>query len=343
MAYNMFDTYSLMSALDMMPPLPSFLRDMFFSNRQFSDTEHVEIHVRREGKKIASFCSPLHEGVLVEEKTWSSKIFKPPYVKEKKITDAANLLHRRFGEGIYGPRNMTPAAYAAEKLGEDLAELDRRLVRLEEVMISEVLRTGKVTVRGVGVDAQIDFGMSADNIFVPGDFAAEWDDVTSDILGDIQTLAQVIQDKNGKVATKMVVGITVEKWLKKNTALLATLDNRRVERGELNPRSLPSGAKYLGDLDEIEVYSYGAQWEDNAGTMARIFPEKGVLLAASDLELVLHYGAIQDLAFAGPVSTDRFPKSWQKEDPSAQFLMLQSAPLPAIHEPDGLVYAQVIT
>jgi hypothetical protein len=52
------------------------------------------------------------------------------------------------------------------------------------------------------------------------------------------------------------------------------------------------------------------------------------------------YGCIKDLSAMYPVA--RFPKSWEEEDPSARFLLMQSAPLLVPTQIDSFLSAQVL-
>lgn len=74
-------------------------------------------------------------------------------------------------------------------------------------------------------------------------------------------------------------------------------------------------------------------------------PEAGVLLGNSGYNGVRAYGAIQDAKANanGMVEADRYPKNWFTDDPSVEYLMTQSAPLPVTPDPDAFLYAQVMS
>jgi len=56
------------------------------------------------------------------------------------------------------------------------------------------------------------------------------------------------------------------------------------------------------------------------------------------------YAVIQDMEAIeeGSAAVKRFPKSWVPKNPSARHLMVQSAPLVALLQPDAFVSAQVL-
>jgi len=65
----------------------------------------------------------------------------------------------------------------------------------------------------------------------------------------------------------------------------------------------------------------------------------GVSGARSDN--ALHFGAIQDLD-AGLVTLPMFAKSWKEPNPSAQYVLVQSAPLTALKRPDTTVFVEAL-
>jgi hypothetical protein len=118
----------------------------------------------------------------------------------------------------------------------------------------------------------------------------------------------------------------------------------RVNVGEINPRSLGNGVRYIGTLTELnlDIWTYDEyyvdEWDNN--TEKAMMPEDKVLLGNPAAYARRQYGAIQDLSALASVA--RYPKSWTEEDPSARFVMLQSAPLPSLHQVDAFLCATVL-
>jgi len=71
-----------------------------------------------------------------------------------------------------------------------------------------------------------------------------------------------------------------------------------------------------------------------------MIPDNKVIVTSSKADARRHYGAIKDKK-AGFAAVPRFPKIWDEEDPAAEFLMVQSAPLPAFHQIDAVVVLTV--
>jgi hypothetical protein len=332
----------MLGVVEAIIPPQTFLRDMFFGRTETSRTEYVDFDKVVPTRKLAPFVRPEMEGKVVEAAGFSTKIFIPPYTKAKKKTTAGDLLKRSPGESIYS--TVTPTQRAAQQLGKDLKNLQEMVIRLEEYMCSSVLRTGKVTVTGDGYSAEIDFGMHDDNtVDLTGN--DRWTETTSDPVGDIEDWKDLIEKKAGLVPDVIIFGVNSWKDFIKHADTKAILDNRRVQMGEIRPQSLAKGVTYLGNWDGSDLYKYSDWYQDDNGVLQRMFPTDGVLVGCTQSDCAMHYGAIQDVdAISGEgsiIEGKYFPKSWIAPDPSARWLMMQSAPLPGFYVPDAFVFADV--
>jgi hypothetical protein len=65
-----------------------------------------------------------------------------------------------------------------------------------------------------------------------------------------------------------------------------------------------------------------------------------VLVGSTGIDGVRHFGAIRDLK-AGIQARQYFVKSWEEEDPSRRFLLMQSAPLLVPYRPNAVLSATV--
>src|SRR5882724_6867903 len=85
---------------------PSSLLDRYFTEQQTSDREEINFDVDTKKRRIAPFVSPLVEGKVVESRGFTTKTFKPAYVKDKRRFDAQRPFKRAMGEQIAG--SLTP-------------------------------------------------------------------------------------------------------------------------------------------------------------------------------------------------------------------------------------------
>ena len=104
---DIFSTQVLSKVVENLQTPPSFLLDMFFSQEQRSDTEEIYFDMQESKPRISPFVSPLMPGKVVENEGYSTKSFKPAYVKDKRRFTPDMPFKRMAGERIGG--DMTAA------------------------------------------------------------------------------------------------------------------------------------------------------------------------------------------------------------------------------------------
>lgn len=340
---DIFDPVVMTEALITNFPPMMFLTNTFFGARKLHPTKSVDFDIKKGKRRLAPFVSRLHQGKLVEKTDFKTQRFEPPYIKPKAITTAEELLIRRPGEPVYvQDGSNAPAARAAAILAEDTTELQMGLNRRIEWMASQALFTGKVPVKGEGVDYEIDllFGAAQFKTLTLGE---RWTEATATIQEDLTTWVRQIKQLTGKVARTAILGRNAATSLEDNEAITKKLDNRRTEAGMLRYEDLPEGATYIGFLAKpgLELFTYD-EWyvDEDTDLEVEMVPENVVLVGSTSARCRRHYGVISDVN-AGNFEVETFVKSWTEEDPSARFVMLQSAVLTAIEEPEAFVVATV--
>lgn len=323
MPVDMFNIRTMLAALEQMHTPRTFLLDTFFKEERVFTTEAVDIDVIKGKQRLAPFVSPLHEGKVVERTGFTANSFKPPYIKQKMAFTAQDLLKRAPGETIY-QGDQTPEQRAQKQLGKDLIELDEMITRREEWMAASALNTGKITVVGDGVNAEIDFKMDASHkVTLAG--AALWTDAASDPLADLRAWKQTAAKDSGLVPDVAVFGADVYKAFVKHANVKGQLDTRRITLGQIDPKLLPSGASYIGTVEQLDIYTYDEYYLDDNAVLQPMVPVDKIFLGSTKAKTTRLYGAILDLKALAAVK--RFPKSWEQEDPSIRWVMLQSAPV----------------
>lgn len=345
MTINMYETRTMLQALEQIPSPRTFLRDTFFGGVKTHDTKHVDIDIVKGKRKIAAFVKPISEGRVVENEGFETKTFTPPYLKEKKRLTPQELFNRPAGSVIYAPGDG-PEARAQKELGTKLAELEDRFTRREEVMAAELMNSGLVTVTGEGINAVVDFGMpAAHKVTLIG--TDLWTDAASDPLTDLIDWCLMIGQASGLLPNTAILGIDVWKALRSNAKFTAALDNRRIINGQIDPRVLPNGVSYLGSINEsgvdLDLYTY-AEWYVDPVTSNELpmVPADKLWLGNPAARCKRLYGAIEDLDAGGLAAVERFAKSWVVPDPSVRWLLLQSAPLVAMLQPDAFGSMKVV-
>lgn len=341
---DIFDTLTMMEAIEQMPTPRRFLMDTFFNaaNPETFGTESVTIDIMKGQRKMAPFVHPTLPGSVSQRTGISSSTYKPPYIQPKRVTRAELILKRGAGESPFSTR--TPLERAGERLGRDLVELDNQITRREEWMCAQALTTGRIRVIGEGVDDTIDFLMEDTHKVTLA--TGRWNTADSDPIGNLRQWRRLITKDSGHSANVAVLSAEAQDAFHNNDAVLKQLNNRRVDLGMIKPELLPDGVTYLGYLNDpgIDLYAYDEWCLDDEGDEQPLVPAGGLILGATGTANAMLYAAIQDMAAieSGLVEAARFPKSWVTEEPSQRWLKVQSAPLPGLLEPNAFLFAKVV-
>jgi len=215
----------------------------------------------------------------------------------------------------------------------------------EEVQALEALRLGQVTVSGEGYGTKVlSFGRDA-TLTVALAGIALWSDAAAKPLADIESWSLRVFNLSGVSPADVFIG--ADAWV----ALQARLTDAEKEilfnsrRGsdsaaELGPQ-LADYVKFRGRYGEFNLYTVSMKYQDENGTEQQLLPADEVVLGHTALEGARAYGAIRDPR-AGYQSVRAFPKNWISEDPAAEFLMTQSAPLMVPLRPNASLGATVL-
>ena len=337
---DLFDTRTMLAALEQMLPAQSFLLDTFFRTVETSQTKYVDIDIQKGKRRLAPFVNPRLEGKVIEKRGFQTFTYAPPYIKPKMVTTAEEILKRQLGQTIYST-GMGPAQYAQQQLGRDLAELDEMILRREEWMAAQALQTGKIPVVGEGVDDEIDFLMAANHLITLSGTSL-WSNAASTPIENLEDWSERILQDSGLTVDTIIMGKAAARAFINNTDVQKKLNLLQMQIALVAPQKIKMGARYIGTVNSVaDIYVYHEWFYDEiSGTEKPMLDTNKVMMGSTQARCTRHYGAILDLDAAGAVP--RFPKSWKSEDPSGRFLMIQSAPLPAPHQIDGFVCAKVL-
>lgn len=337
----LFETRNMLRALEQMKPPRTFLRRNFFVETNTFNSKNVDIDIRKGKRRLAVYVKPVAEGKLVDRIGFKTYSYAPPYVKMKMATTAQDFLTRGVGETIYGASDG-PMQRAQKQVGKDLAELDEMITRLEENQAAELLDTGIVTVVGEGINDTIDYVMPASHkITLTG--TDLWTDTTNaDPHQDLKTWKRLIAKDSGLIPTDVIMGTAAIDAYIVHPKVTTAFDTRRIDLGLITPEQIEDGVIFYGRIREVgvDVWTYEEYYLDNAGTEQDMVDPNKVLMVTRRARTSKNYGAIQDLKANAAVP--RFPKSWEEEDPSVRFVMLQSAPLLALHQVDAFISAKAV-
>ena len=349
MSLNIYDTAVLNRVVPSLDEPANFLLDMGFPEVQFSETERIYFDVENFRPRIAPFVAAHMPGKVVDEVGFTTKDFAPAYVKDKRRFTPKGALKRRIGEAIGG--SMSPQQREAARLNDALVDQMTMLTRREEVMASEVLRTGKVTVSGEGYATQVvDFGRDVTLTVSALSSNDRWtvNHTDSNPLADLETWAALPQSKGGGAITEFILDPYA--WRAMRTRLVergegqVLLDFARSGGATLEMGPLAAGpkvkARRIGVFGSFNLWTYDDLYLDDAGVSQHMMPNYTVIGLSGDLLGTRCYGVIED-AESGFASTRFFSKSWAEHDPSVRWLLMQSAPLVVPYRPNASFCATV--
>lgn len=341
MTIDIYSTHAMTRAVnDLASGVRTFLLDSFFPEIAAEDSKEVHFDVEKGKKRIAPFVSPVVEGKVVEQLGFEARSFEPAYVKPKTYFQPDKPLRRAFGEPIGG--TFSPMERRAINLRRTLTDHARMVTRRLEVMASEILRTGQVTISGEGFDTKVvDFLRDASLTIALTGGVDTWDEAASDPIGDLETWAGLVQKIAGVAVTDVIMAPDAWIEFRQKQDVKDLLDTRRgsESRAELGP--MADYVQRKGTIGQFTIWVYDDTYIDDAGVEQNLMPSGTVVGASRMIEGVRHFGAIQDEANsygAAPL----FSKSWMENDPPVRWLMTQSAPLVVPYRPDASFSASVL-
>lgn len=338
---NIYDTAVLQALVRSLKRPSSFLLDVFFPMVATSESEEIYFDVENGKRRISPFVSPLVQGKLVESLGYQTKNFRPAYVKDKRVIDPNKPLRRMMGESIAG--SMSAANREQAHVANELQDQSQMLTRRQEVMASEAMRDGQVTVTGDGYDTVVvDFGRDS-NLEVVLTAGNRWGETGIEPLDDLEDWALLVQQTEGAIVTDIVLDPKAYALLRESAKVKDALDVRRTP--DEDRLAAIAGTNVTGQLKgrigNWRIWTYQEWYVDESGTEQKMMPDHTVLLGATEqVQGTRHYGAIRD-AELGYRAEEQAVKSWVEKDPAVRYLLLQSAPLVVPYRPNATFRATV--
>jgi len=326
-------------------PMPTnFLSSMFVKERNTTNKIYLEIDKIFGGQLVAGFTSRNGAPNIVGKAGYENHIHVAPYIYEQIPYTPSDVDIRQAGTTVYD----NSAQYLGRRVESWLTDLEGRFNRNEEMQVAEALQTGVVLVQGKDVDYTVDFDMPAANIITLTG-TDMWSDTTnSDPVQDLEDWAEQIEDSGAPGPDVLIGERKAMNYLINHPKVTGMIDNRRIERGEINVRLIRAQrATYLGTLRgqglDIDLYSYQGMYEKvESGTKNsyRYMNDYTVVLASTSMDFRFHYGKIENFK-TGDFIGERFPNRWESDDGKRRYLTMESSPLVGFHQPSAVVAAIV--
>ena len=152
-------------------------------------------------------------------------------------------------------------------------------------MAVQAIVTGTIPIVGEGVNEVIDFGFT-NKITLSGE--NKWGGTKADILGNLGDWTDKVLTGGFANVDMAILGKEAKKKFFADANVQKMMDNRRMNMGEINPRDLPNGVKYLGHLTDpsLDLYAYGEVYYDDwtnpeEPATKPLIPDNAVILISS--------------------------------------------------------------
>lgn len=357
MAFNYYDTHTLLASVQQLPPLHTFLLDRYFPTNAASDvfaTTDVLVEYKKGSKKAAPFVAPRKGGITILRDGYTMKRFTPSYIAPKRSLTIDDLNKRGFGEALY--TNLTPEQRQGVIMLGDLDELRAMNMRRKEAMAAAVIFTN-----GCVMDEYVDDlhnfeerevrfyeGEANPATYTP---KAIWDTTEASgkqMLADIANMVSMLTSR-GLPATEVLMAPDVADVFLANEWILKLLDNRNYQIGGVDPETLPAGASKIARLNikgrMIDFLCYEDTYTDVDGTVKSFIPAGKIAVGAPAAGRTV-YGAItqveqSDGEFHTYTGVD-VPKYLSDATHNVREVTLSSAPLCMPNNENPFISAKVL-
>lgn len=341
MALNFYSTNALRETARNLIVPPTFLLTSFFGTVQEETTEDIHFDVEVGKRRVSPFVHPTSVSRKVDDAGFQTNTFRPAYIKDKREVNPNEALRRSIGEAIGG--SLSPAQrelkLIQQKQTDQLQMRERRL----EIMAASVLLNGSITVVGEDYPSTVVNFNRAGGHSVSLLTTAKWSAAsTADPETDFETWEGMILQQTGMGASDVVMDLKSFQLFRAIAKVQARLEMRRVnqENMTLNVSRKMEGATFQGYFGAFRIWTYSGWYVNDAGSEVAIWPDYTVVMVGDAVEGVQAYGAIRDLK-AGMQPAQYFFKSWEDEDPSVRWLLMQSAPLVYPRRPNATLKAVI--
>lgn len=357
MAFNYYDTHTLLASVQALPPLHTFLLDRYFPTNAASDifaTNDVLIEYKKGTKKVAPFVAPRKGGITILRDGYTMKRFTPSYIAPKRPLTIDDLNKRGFGEALY--TNLTPEQRQGVIMLGDLDELRAMNMRRKEAMAAEVIFTN-----GCIMDEYVDDFHNFEEREVryyegeknPAEYtpSAKWDTTEASgkqMINDIAAMISMLTSR-GLPATEVLMAPDVADVFLANEYILKLLDIRNLNIGGIDPATLPAGAAKIARLNikgrMIDFLSYEDTYTELDGTVKQFIPAGKIAVGAPAAGRTV-YGSItqveqSDGEFHTYTAVD-VPKYLSDPVHNVREVTLSTAPLCMPNNENPFISAQVL-
>ena len=347
MALDIYSVRSQLAALEVLPPVYTFLFDTFCRDGGTCEDDKAIWDSRHGAVRMAPVVHEGTGGVVMERDGYETNEIDFCTIAPERVVEMKHLQNRMFGEKVLGA--LSPEQRSKRIQAQDLLDMRAAIQRRVEWMVRQVILTGKLEIfkytnegRNKKAMLQADFGF--ENSITP---ATKWNESGARIEYDMMQIYDKVYECGGLVDT-IVMSPDVATALIENSDYIKHLDARNVNVGEMNVKYRGNGVRFLGhNIDGVEMYSISGKFFDDAGIAQPILPN-GTLIAGSKGMLKSVYGPVTQIEKDG-VDGDHMtyvkkevPLRYASVKTNAVMNRLTSRPMILPDNPNGWAVASVL-
>lgn len=353
---NILDTYYMAGLWKGLSPVTSFFRDRYFPTGagDIYKADKVLVEYQDGDTGMAPFMVERADPINVSRKGYEIHDYSPVCIKQARNLTADDLKARGFGEAILS--NSTEAERAARLVSQDLALLERRFTRTEELLCAQTMINNGFsvnemldanTIGNVATVQYYDAIKGNDGVYTVSSSnqwtkASDWDV----ICGDVRAMCRSLS-RRGLPAVDLVVGQDVADVLLNNTtfkSLVARDSGIIIASPIVQELTKYDGVSLIGVVNfsgyRLNVISVDEQYLSGS-SWTNYFPAKSVMVTAPGCGHLM-YAHIVHMDEAGNVETiagKRVPDLFVNRRQKIRELILESRPLAAPKNYAPWVYA----
>ncbi len=341
---DLYTTYQLLMVVRVQKSLPKFWIN-FFGRSFYSTTDMIAIDkVSNTYRRLAPLVAPNVQGRVLKKRGHTTTAVSPAYVKPKHIVDPSVDFTRQPGEAL--ATGSLSDAQRRQRVVTELLQVQRNMIdNFVEWMCARAAIDGAVTLSSPDYPTQtVDFQRDASLTYTLTS-TARWGEVDATPLANIMAGRLNVNTRVGANIQTVIFGQNA--WANFYAKEIAGKEEKLLKqdvRGSKTDISfLANGFEGMEDMGwflgsngaGFRCVVYTAKYEDENGALQDMMSTDSVVgIAPGEFDGVEAYGKIRDKR-ANYEAMKYFPKNWEEQDPSIEYLMTQSAPLMIPGQPNA--------
>lgn len=331
---QIYDSAALLGVMREVDTPSNYWLDLCFPGTFSSDDEFIDFtKIDKNKRKLAPLVVPTAQGKPIYSRAERTFRVKPAYLKPKDPVTASRMIKRQAGLGeLLSARPLSPAQRYSAIIADIAVEHRDAIFRRWEWMAAQAIIYGEVTLEDDGYPTDlVQFGRAASHTVVLG-AGSRWGETGVSIMSSVEYMRKTVRDANfGGPTNRLTVGTDVWEVMRQDPELreLLKVDYRPSNNGLQLNLGIREGldAEFVGRLSgTLDVYVYSDYYHDESGVQVPFLDPRDAVLTGPNVMGLKAFGSILDKK-ANFQALPIFPKMWENEDPSATFVMTQSAPL----------------